>query len=275
MQNGKRHLQIALDLFNRRRSCRERLPLRFQKQFRFGENALANYARTFAPGGIKLRGLARVATVLHESGGHPLTVIRVDSRDGNQILHRYLRDEVSFAHLPLDCFRQQFDQRQTPRHPTGTAIEAAGQLVERATEALLHLPQQPALFQRAFLWAESQRPRQHQSFGVAHRPDCGFHRVPAQLFQRGDAFVAVDHQIAAAVVFGNHHHDGCLLPALSQRRQQTPLAVRLAHSQMLPPPVELVKFQLHGSLAGSEYARSRNWSFARKGEVRRELPQDQ
>jgi len=43
-QNGQRHLQIALDLFDRRGLHHRRLPLRFQKQFRFGEDALANHA---------------------------------------------------------------------------------------------------------------------------------------------------------------------------------------------------------------------------------------
>jgi hypothetical protein len=43
-QNGKRHLQIAFDLFGRGGLRRLRLPLSFQKQFRFGENALANHA---------------------------------------------------------------------------------------------------------------------------------------------------------------------------------------------------------------------------------------
>jgi hypothetical protein len=44
---------------------------------------------------------------------------------------------------------------------------------------------------------------------------------------------------------GDHHHDGRLLAAVSQRRQQPALPVRLADSQMLPSPVELVKLQLH------------------------------
>ena len=42
-QNGKRHLQIALDLFGRGGLHDLRLALRFQKQFRFAENALTNY----------------------------------------------------------------------------------------------------------------------------------------------------------------------------------------------------------------------------------------
>jgi hypothetical protein len=110
---------------------------------------------------------------------------------------------------------------------------------------MLHLRQQPALFERAFLRTQSQRPRQQQSFGFAHRPDRGLHRIAPQLLERGDALVPVDHQVAFAIVFRDHHDDGRLLSALSQRRQQIPLAVRLANSQMLPSPVELVKLQLH------------------------------
>jgi hypothetical protein len=66
------------------------------------------------------------------------------------------------------------------------------------------------------VWAEAQRPLQQQSFGFAHRPDGGFHRVPAQLLERRDALVAVDHHVAFTVVSGDHHDDGRLLAALSQ-----------------------------------------------------------
>jgi hypothetical protein len=105
-QNGKRHLQIALNLLGRGGLRRLRLPLRFQKQFRFGENALANHARAFAPGRVKLCRLPRIAAVLHEGGGHALTVVRADPRHRHQILHRDLRCDVSLAHMPLYGFRQ-------------------------------------------------------------------------------------------------------------------------------------------------------------------------
>jgi hypothetical protein len=72
-QNGGRHLQVALDS-GRSRSGRCLLPLRLQKQFRLGEDALADHARTIPPGGIELSGLARIATVLRECGGHPRAV---------------------------------------------------------------------------------------------------------------------------------------------------------------------------------------------------------
>jgi hypothetical protein len=187
-QNGERHVQIAFDLFD----CGglhhlRRLPLRFQKQFRFGEDALAHHARAFAPGGIELRSLPRIATVFHECSSHPLTVVRADSRDRYQILHRDLRAEGSFTHVQLHTFGQQLNQCQPSRYPADTSVEAPRQFVQRVTEAPLHLRQQPALFERAFLRAESQRPRQQQSFGFVHRPDSGFDGVATQLPECGDA----------------------------------------------------------------------------------------
>ena len=209
-----------------------------------------------------------------QRGGHPCAVAGVDSCHRHQILHRHLRGELSFAYLLLDRFRQQLHQRQPPRHPTGAAVETARQFIEAIAEALLHLSQQPALFERAFLRAEPQRPRQQQSFGLAHCPDGGFHRVPAQLFQRGHPLVAVDHQITVRCP-GRHHNDGRLLAAVSQRGQQPALPVRLAHSEMLPSPVQLVKLQLHPRLLGIQYARTRNWSFPAARGVCREVSPDQ
>ena len=207
----------------------------------------------------------------NERGRHARAVVGADSRHRHQILHRHLRREFSFAYLLLNRFRQQLHQRQPPRHPTGAAVEAARQFIEAIAEALLHLRQQPALFERAFRRAEPQRPRQQQSFGFAHRPDRGFHRVPAQLFQRGHALVAIDHQVTLGRP-GGHHDDGRLLATVSQRGQQPALPVRLADSQMLPSPVQLVKLQLHRRLLGIQYARSLDWSFPPAREVCPEVP---
>jgi hypothetical protein len=105
MQNGHGHREFAFQ-GNRGRPDGRRLPLRFQEQFRLGEDALANHARAVPPGGIELSGLPRVATVLDESASHPRTVLPVDSRHRHQIFHRQLRRDRSFAHLLLDRFRQ-------------------------------------------------------------------------------------------------------------------------------------------------------------------------
>jgi hypothetical protein len=86
MQDGNRHLQFLIES-GRRRTVGRRLPLRFQKQFRLGQDALANHARAFAPGGIELPGLPRIAAVLDESSGQPLAMLQVDSRHRHQILH--------------------------------------------------------------------------------------------------------------------------------------------------------------------------------------------
>ena len=264
-QDGHGHLQIARQ-FARGRCGGGRLPLRFQKQFRLGQDALANHARAFAPGRVQLPGLPCVATVPDESGRHRLALVRVEARHRHQILHGQLRSQLSLAHLLLNGFRQKLHQRQPPRYPAHAAIEPARQLLQRVAKASLHFRQQPALFERGLVWAESQRPLQQQSFGFAQLPNGGFDRVPAQLLEGREALVAVDDQVAAGVVWGEDHDDGCLLSRLSQRGHQPPLEVRLAHSQMLPRPVELVKLQLHRCLR-VQYGPNRDWSFAAEGEV--------
>ena len=107
-------------------SCRSfllRLPLRFEKQLGVVQNPFANRGRTFAPGGIQLAGLARIAVMLGEDGGHPLAVLRPLACHRHQKLHRYLRRDLALAHLLLDRFRQNLRQRQPPRYPAHTAIE--------------------------------------------------------------------------------------------------------------------------------------------------------
>src|SRR6266566_1427653 len=79
MQDGGGHLQVALE-GSRGRRDRHRRPLRFQKQFRLGEDALAHHARPLAPGGVKLAGLPRVGAVLDERCGHAPAMIRAHSR---------------------------------------------------------------------------------------------------------------------------------------------------------------------------------------------------
>jgi hypothetical protein len=107
-QDGNRHLQVMLECDRGRPGSRRR-PLRFQKQLRLGQDALAHYVRTFAPCGIELPGLPRVAAVLGESGRHPLTMLYVHSRHRHQILHGQLCAQRSFAHLLLDGFGEQLD----------------------------------------------------------------------------------------------------------------------------------------------------------------------
>ena len=94
------------------------------------------------------------------------------------------------------------------------------------------------------MFRPAQRPVQDQSFGFAHRPDHGLHRVPAQLLQRRDPLVAVDDQVTVNLV-GDHHHNRCLLPRTGQRHQQPPLPIRPANPQMLPAPIQLMKLKLH------------------------------
>jgi hypothetical protein len=271
MQDGDHHVQIALHLFDRRRLGCRRLPLRSQKQFRLGENAFPDRARALTPSRVQLPGLPRIATMCDECGRHARAIGGVDSRHRHQILHRHLRSQFPFAHLLLDRFRQHLHQRQAPRDPTGAAVETTRQFLETIAEALLHLRQQPALFERAFLRAEPQRPRQQQSLGLAHRPDRGIDCIPAQLFQCSHALVAIDHQVTVRWP-GGHHDDGRLLTAVGQRGQQPALPLRLTDSQMFPSPIQLVKLHVHRCLLGTQYAGGGNWSFRALGEVCWEVP---
>jgi hypothetical protein len=71
----------------------------------------------------------------------------------------------------------------------------------------------------------------------------------------------VDDHVPIRLMFSRHYHNGRLLAALRQRRQQPPLPTRVAHAQMLPAPVELMKLQLYRqgectvSRAGDQYVR--------------------
>ena len=245
LQDGGCHIQIARQRGGLGGGGRLRLALRFQKQLRRRENALAHHARAFAPSRVELFRLARIPALGGECGGHALAIVHADARHRRQILHGQLRRDLSLAHLLLDGFRQKFDQRQSTRYPTGTAVEAARQFVERIAVALLHFAQQPALLQVRFLLAHTQRPVQQQRVGFAHWPHHSLDRVAPQLLERGDALVAVDNHVAAGLVRRRYHDNGRLLAAFSQRRDQPPLPLRVADSQMFPAPVELVKFQLH------------------------------
>jgi len=113
-QDGDRHIQIALHLFHRRRLGCRRLPLRFQKQFRFGENTFADRARSCAPRRVQLPGLPRIAAMRHENLSHARAVGGADSRHRHQILHGYLRRQFPFSYLLLDRFRQRLHQSQPP-----------------------------------------------------------------------------------------------------------------------------------------------------------------
>jgi hypothetical protein len=149
VHDGGHHLQIAPQ-FGGCPGWRFLLgwPLCFEKQRGIIQDALADGTRPLAPGGIQLAGLTRIAVVLCEDRRHPLAILQALPRYRHQKLHRYLCRDLALAHLLLDRFRQNLRQRQPPRYPTHTAIEPARQLLQTIAEALLHLGQQPAHFQR-------------------------------------------------------------------------------------------------------------------------------
>ena len=73
------------------------------------------------------------------------------------------------------------------------------------------------MFERRFrLAVRTQGANQQQGFSFAHRlQNDGVDGVAPQLQERGDALMAVDHQIA---LFVGNDDDGCLLAGLSQGR---------------------------------------------------------
>jgi hypothetical protein len=92
--------------------------------------------------------------------------------------------------------------------------------------------------------ARTHRPVQKQSLYFAQRPDHRLDRVPAQLLERRDPLVAVDHQITVRLL-GSNHNDRRLLAAGRQRRQQPPMPFWPAHAQVLKTPLKLMKLQPH------------------------------
>jgi hypothetical protein len=105
-QNRRSRFQFTLQRGSLGGGRRRRLPPRLQKQLRLCKDAFADHVRAVAPGGIKLRGLPRVAMMPGEGRGHPLAVFRAHARYWHQILHRCLRRDLPFAYLLLDRFRQ-------------------------------------------------------------------------------------------------------------------------------------------------------------------------
>lgn len=104
--------------------------------------------------------------------------------------------------------------------------------------------QQPALLERAVGRVGAQQLPKDQGLGLGHRPHDGGDGVALQPAEAADALVTVDHHIGRA---RRHDHDGHLLAGIGQRGQQVSFARRLLHPQPLVPPIELMKFQVHGS----------------------------
>lgn len=129
------------------------------------------------------------------------------------------------------------------------------------------------MFKRRFrLAVHAQGTDQQQGFGFVHCvQNDGVDGVSPQLFEGGDALVAVDHQIARGLLDDD---DGRLLSGLSQRRQQVPEPGRVADPEVRQAAVQLMKLQSlrHGLASlGFQYAHCPDWSFAVKRGCCREL----
>ncbi len=245
----------------------ERLGLRLRpgEKLRRCQDAFAHGAAGVAPCAIERARVPRRPPLLGEGGGHAPAMLPADARRRRQIARGERGSDLAFPHQLLHRFRQRLHQRQAAGHPRLAAVEAPGEFFQRATQTAFHLGQQPALFDRALRLAHPQRPVQRQRVGFAHLPDDGVDRVAAQLLERGDAFVAVDDQIAVASFDDDY---GRLLADLSQRRDQPALARRTPYPEAFQAAVQLMKLQSHRR----QYAPARIWSFPADGEVRRKAP---
>jgi hypothetical protein len=95
---------------------------------------------------------------------------------------------------------------------------------------LLQLGEQPAFFQGTLTFRPVERSIQHQSPHFVERPDHGLDCVSAELFESGDAFVAIDDQIAIRLIGNSDNDDRRLLSGSRQRRHQLSLPLRIPHS---------------------------------------------
>jgi hypothetical protein len=107
VHNRRDHLQIA-DQFGGGPGWDFLLPLGFEKQRRIVQNPLADGGRSPAPGAIQSPGFACIAVVLSKDRGHALAVLQALAHHRHQKLQGHLRRDLTFAHLLLDRFRQQF-----------------------------------------------------------------------------------------------------------------------------------------------------------------------
>jgi hypothetical protein len=243
-RDGYHHLQIAQQLGDQ--GCGRiggALPLHFPKQLGVFQDPLSNGSRGVSPSRIQLPRFATGEVVLRKCLGHALAVRGAGTRHRHQEFRRDMSRDRALTYLLLHAFREPFDQRQPVGDPTHTAIEPARQILQAVAETLLEFRQQPAFFQSAVPFRPTQRAIQHQGFGFAQGPDHGLDRVSAELFQSGDALIAVNDQIVIRLIWNGGHDDRCLLSRGGQRGQQLPLPI--PHAQRFIPAIELVKFQLH------------------------------
>lgn len=188
--------------------------------------------------------------------GHALAVFEIGARHRRQVFHSGMSRYLTAADLLLYRFRKLFHQSQPPRDPAHAAIKAARQIIEAVAKMLFQFLKQPTFFKRRRAFTETHRALQHQRISLTHRPDRRFHRVVTQLLQRRHALVAVDDQITIRIAGDPDDDDRRLLPRCGQRRQQSPLPIRMTHAQMFITAVELMKLQLHGVLSTATHSRT-------------------
>jgi len=172
----------------------------------------------------------------------PLALPTVGARQGNQRLHRGVRDNLPAKHRLLDRLGQIPHQREAPTHPAHAAVEPAGQILQRHGEPVLQLLQPQTLLEGALLAGCADQPPQKQGLQFRELPAGGLQRVLPESAHRPDALVAVHDNEPVGL---GHHHDRHLLSVLCQGRQQPPLPLRAPNPKMLVAQDELVMLEVH------------------------------
>ena len=167
----------------------------------------------------------------------------VGARHRHAVLHRGVRDQPSRLHVLLDRIRQRAHQTQASGHPAHAAIEAPCERVEGEVMVVVQGAEQPPLLERAVGRVGAQKLAKDQRLGLRHLPHDGRDGIALQPAEAAHPFVAIHHHVRRAP---GHDHDRHLLARVGQRGQQPPFPRRLSHPQPLVPPVELMKFQVHG-----------------------------
>ena len=93
--------------------------------------------------------LAGAEPMRHDRLDEPHAVRGIGARQGHEVLHRGVRDEVPSVDVLLDGLRQRPHQTDAARDPAHAAIEAPRQRVERQAVILMQCAEEPALLQRA------------------------------------------------------------------------------------------------------------------------------
>ena len=248
-RHGREHLEVMQELLGGAlglaRAGPPVLPPRLENQQRIAEHERARLRAPAAVGRDQLSDLPAREPPASDRAGEALTLAAVGARQGDQVLHCRVRNELSAKHPLLDRLGQVPDQAEAPAHPARAAVEPPGQFVQGEREAQVQLPQPQPLLEGALLRARTHQPSQKKSLGLVQLPAGGPQRVEPEPVHRAGPLVAVHDDVPLGFVRRGHHHDRHLLSVLGQRGHEPPLPLRASRPQVLVAQDQLVVLEVH------------------------------